>query len=594
MTFNNGTLRRVRSFVLCAVGALLIAASAGTLEAQPFNVPTQDPKVNLRWDRYYDYDQMVEAMRVLQRAYPRFLTMESIGKSWEGRDLWLMTVNNPATGHHTEKAAFWVDGNIHGNEIQGSEVNLYLIWFLMENYDALPKVREMVDTRAFYILPSQNPDGRVNFFETGGPSRSGMRPFDSDGDGRPDSDSPNDLTGNREILQMRKYVPGEGTHIISPVDPRLMVVAPRGERGDYIMLGSEGIDVDGDGRRNEDARGGYDMNRDWPSDWQPPHIQGGAFWYPFAHPETRALGDFLRAHPNIAAAQSWHNSGGMILRGPGSRYYRGDGEYPRRDVATYDYLGKRGELILPYYRYMTIWKDLYTVYGGQVDWIHDGLGIFTFTNELWSTRQLYNEAWTADAPVPNEMRQLFYNDHLGMGSWWVDWQEIEHPELGTIEVGGWSKWFGRTTPPFMLQEMLHRNAMFALFHADEMPLLEMDEPRVERISGNTYRVRAEVRNIRAIPSRTEAAEINRIGDPDYFRIAGPRATIQAGGFTRGELSNQITLNSEHTDPAELEVLRGVPGHGRVDVTWIVTGSGPVTVSYESMKGGKASKTVQLR
>jgi hypothetical protein len=103
-----------------------------------------------------------------------------------------------------------------------------------------------------------------------------------------------------------------------------------------------------------------------------------------------------------------------------------------------------------------------------------------------------------------------------------------------------------------------------------------------------------VRNIRAIPSRTEAAEINRVGDPDYFRIAGPRATIQAGGFTRGELSDQITLNSDHADPAEVEVTRGVPGHGRVDVTWIVTGSGPVTVSYESMKGGKVSQTVQLR
>jgi hypothetical protein len=51
----------------------------------------------------------------------------------------------PGTGPHTEKAAFWADANIHGNEIQGTEVNLYLIWFLMENYDALPKVKELVD-----------------------------------------------------------------------------------------------------------------------------------------------------------------------------------------------------------------------------------------------------------------------------------------------------------------------------------------------------------------------------------------------------------------------------------------------------------------
>jgi hypothetical protein len=36
---------------------------------------------------------------------------------------------------------------------------------------------------------------------------------------------------------MRKHVPGQGTHITSPVDPRLMVVAPAGTKGDYILLG---------------------------------------------------------------------------------------------------------------------------------------------------------------------------------------------------------------------------------------------------------------------------------------------------------------------------------------------------------------------
>ena len=37
---------------------------------------------------------------------------------------------------------------------------------------------------------------------------------------------------------------------------------------------------------------------------------------------------------------------------------------------------------------MVIWKDLYTVYGGFVTWTYEGLGILSFTNELWSGRQL--------------------------------------------------------------------------------------------------------------------------------------------------------------------------------------------------------------
>jgi hypothetical protein len=63
--------------------------------------------------------------------------------------------------------------------------------------------------------------------------------------------------------------------MISPIDDRLLIVAPPGMQGDYTLLGSEGTDLDGDGRRNEDGLGGYDMNRDFPGDWQPSYIQGG-------------------------------------------------------------------------------------------------------------------------------------------------------------------------------------------------------------------------------------------------------------------------------------------------------------------------------
>ena len=582
----------IRRALRCLAVAAVLMIHAVPSHAQIFAQPDRDPRVNLRFDRYYAYDDLTAALRELQRTYSKFLTLQSIGKSGEGRDIWLMTVNNPDTGPDTAKAAFWADANIHGNEIQGTEVNLYLLWFLMENYDALPKVKELVDTRAFYIVPTMNPDGRENFLSTGGPSRSGMMPYDNDQDGRADEDNPDDLDGDGEIRQMRKHVPGEGTHVVSPVDPRLMVVAPEGTKGDYINLGSEGLDVDGDGRRNNDSRGGYDLNRDFPGDWQPPHIQGGANRYPFSWPETRAVGQWLKDHPNIAAVQSWHNSGGMILHGPGSRYYKGTGQYTRRDDRVYDYLGERGELILPYYRYMTVWSDLYTVYGGTLDWAHDALGAIAFTNELWSSNQFYSQAWTDSAAVPDEMRQLFFSDRLGMGAWFKEWTPFEHPELGTVEIGGWSKWYGRTTPPFMLQELAHRNAMFALFHADEMPLLEWDDVTVERIAGSTYRVKAEIRNTRAIPTRIEAAELYSSGVPDRFSISGGNIRVQAGGFTAGELSNEIRLQEKH--PETIEVNDGVQGRSSLSVTWIVTGNGSARITYRSEKGGTHIRDVQLR
>jgi hypothetical protein len=282
----------------------------------------------------------------------------------------------------------------------------------------------------------------------------------------------------------------------------------------------------------------------------------------------------------------------MILHGPGSEYYKGEGEYSRQDNRVYDYLGNRGELMLPYYRYMTVWKDLYTVYGGTLDWAHDALGMIAFTNELWSSDQFYNEAWTDSAAVPDEMQQLFYSDRLGMGAWYKDWTPFDHPELGPVEIGGWSKWYGRTTPPFMLQELVHRNTMFALFHADEMPLLEWGDVTVERIAGSTYRVKAEIRNTRAIPTRIEAAELYSSGEPDRFSISGSNVRVQAGGFTTGELSDQIRL--QDNDPNSIVVNGGVQGRTSLSVTWIITGSGTANIEYRSQKGGVHSRQVQLR
>src|SRR5690606_40422157 len=94
---------------------------------------------------------------------------------------------------------------------------------------------------------------------------------------------------------------------------------------------------------------------------------------------TMAVKNFFFKHPNIACAQSYHNYGGMILRGPGAA--EDEKYYSRRDVQVYDALGKVGEKMLPGYNYIVIHKDLYTVYGGEIDFFSLARGIYTFSNE---------------------------------------------------------------------------------------------------------------------------------------------------------------------------------------------------------------------
>ncbi len=151
-----------------------------------------------------------------------------------------------------------------------------------------------------------SPDSRdAHFYEpnTTSSPRAGQRPVDDDRDGRVDEDGPDDLNNDGHITQMRRRDPN-GRWKPNPDFPHAMIRVKEGEKGEYTLLGSEGIDNDGDGRVNEDGDGYYDPNRDWGWNWQPSYVQGGAYRYPFSILENRQAADFVAQHPNIAGRRA--------------------------------------------------------------------------------------------------------------------------------------------------------------------------------------------------------------------------------------------------------------------------------------------------
>jgi len=554
------------------------------------------PKVEIAWNRLYDTDHLYEHFDRLAAAFPGFMRKEVIGHSTENREMRVYVLTNAASGADTTKPAMWIDANVHGNEVQGGEAVLYTAWYLLENYANNPRVHELVDQRTFYLLPTVNPDSRAAWFRDpndASSSRTGRQPFDDDGDGRFDEDPSDDLDGDGNIVQMRKYMPGEGTLRLDPDDPRLMQPVPpndKGIKGDWVMVGEEGTDDDGDGRINEDDVGGYDMNRSDPSMWMPEHVQGGAGPYPLYWPETRSIAEFLLARPNLAALQSFHNAGGMILRGPGAEAF---GEYPRDDLRVFDEIGRDGERMLPFYRYMIIWKDLYSVFGGFATWGYEGLGVISFTNELWNSDQQYPDSSKAAIVPDGRKGDHFFNDALMMGSGFVDWHPFNHPLYGPVEIGGFKKDVGRVPPTFLIEEMVHRNALFCLKHAEAMPIVRIAKSSVSDLGGGVRAVDVVFENTRAIPTRTARAMGSKIGKPDLFTLEGTGLEVLAGGFSNDRFRPE-RLDLAEREPARLLSERGIQGRSEVRVRWFVRGSGSAKVVWEGEKARAVSAQVEVR
>jgi hypothetical protein len=560
--------------------SLALLLPQGSPQGFPGLAAGRAPQVEIAWNRLYDVEELYAHFERLRARWPELISVQVIGHSVEGRELRLYTVNDPASGPAQSKPAMWIDGNVHGNEVQGGEAVLYAAWYLLENRGHVARVDALWENASFYLLPMVNPDGRASWFadaHNAHSSRTGRRPTDDDGDGRHDEDGPDDLDGDGHIVQMRKFTPGEGTHRLSADDPRVLERVPEtvdGGRGDWTLLGSEGLDNDGDGRVNEDEVGGYDMNRAWPSLWQPEHVQGGAGAYPLYWPETRAIARFLLEHENVAGVQSFHNAGGMILRGPGAEVF---GEYPRADLRVYDELGRDGERMLPFYRYMIIWRDLYSVFGGFVTWTYESLGVISFTNELWNDDQL------GKGPPESARRDPhFLDDALLFGAGFVDWHQVEHPLYGTVEVGGFRKDVGRVPPTFLIEEMLHRNALFALRHAEAMPRVTLGEPQVTDLGGGLWAIDVLARNEHLIPTRSARAAEVRAGRADVLRLEGEGLRVLAGGL-REDRWRPERLDLVEREPASLPLEGGIPGRGERRARWLVSGRGEFRVSFEAQK-----------
>ncbi|GAJ11704.1 unnamed protein product, partial [marine sediment metagenome] len=150
-------------------------------------------KIQVAWNRFYDHAGLGAILARIHKAFPDLTRLYSIGKSTQGRDIWCLEVTALNIGDPDRKPGMYIDGNIHGNEVQTAETVAYTAWYLCHQYGRLEKVTVLLDDHIFYLLPSVNPDGRDSWLHRGGFARSGLEPMDNDRDGIADEDDCEDI-----------------------------------------------------------------------------------------------------------------------------------------------------------------------------------------------------------------------------------------------------------------------------------------------------------------------------------------------------------------------------------------------------------------
>lgn len=571
--------------------------------------------------------ELRERLQSLAVREPATVHLESIGAELP---LPLVTITRVPEADRLRQPALLVVAGIEPNDLAGPVGAIAAAEALVAAARTNEATRRALETSSIFFLPQMTPSPLAGT----GPGRplaeravTTAPPVDDDHDGLIDEDGPEDLNGDGWITAMRVRDSG-GDFIGDPVDDRLLMKADRarGEAGAWRLL-TEGIDNDGDEEWNEDGPGGVNPNRNFPAGYR--FFEPDAGRHPVSEPATRALAEFVVAHPNIALTLTFGAADNLSDAPKGEA----GGKRPATAVNETD-LPWLAELGREWRKALGIGKALpvATAPGSFSDWMYLHRGRLALAARPWfpalaleftrtppsaagdgSTNSPASAA-PAGAPAPgngsvatvtnappmvppesakppakkpgveddkrNEEERSFLRWlDTNAPSSFVKWQRIEHPDFPgrVVEVGGYVPWARSNPPAALLSEWSRREAGFVVTLASRLPRVAIRRTEVKARGSGVFDVRVEVQNTGWLPT-----------------------VLAQGETTREVLPTRVTLKLD--DAAVLSGSRQqrigpLPGGGGVEeVRWVVLAPGRSEVEVEvvSALAGRVTAVVPLK
>jgi carboxypeptidase T len=305
-------LRRLGALLaLTLVATMTPAASASAAE-------TDFPA---GWEGFHTYAEMSRDVAAVAAAHPAIVHRFSIGKSYQGRELWAAKVSDNVNVDENEPEVLF-DGLHHAREHMTAEMTLAIFHWLVNGYGHDATITRLVNTREIYIIFMVNPDGGEY-----------------------------DISGGKYHLWRKNRQPTPGSSYI-------------------------GTDLN----RNYPYHWGCCAG----SSTNPANLMYRG-WKPLSAPESTAVYNFVNSRvvngrQQIRTAITFHTSGRLVMWPYGYTYANLPGDMTYADYRTFVAMGKAMAATNGYKPEQA--SDLYITAGTTRDWEYGRHKIFAFTFEL--------------------------------------------------------------------------------------------------------------------------------------------------------------------------------------------------------------------
>ncbi len=543
----------IKTIMACLVGAMLFFMS----KAQT---------------GYSIFTQQTNLINALAKNYPQFAKLRSLTKTAGGKDIWQLTIG---TGNMESKPAIVIAGGIEGNYLIGMELAIGFAENLLQGSNT-DSIKNLLNKTTFYIFPNLSPDAMEQFFAPLQYERQGnATSTDDDRDGKANEDEFDDLDGNNKITMMRVESP-VGEYKNHPDDPRILIKADinKNEKGKYLLM-SEGADNDKDGIFNEDGEGGVWFNRNF--SYKVPSFTQGSGEFAVSEKESRALLDYLFEQYNVYAVVSFgsnNNLSSPYTYNAASANQPLIGSWLQQDV-------KVDSMVADLYNKTVSMKDApkSTAAGGDfLSWAYYHYGRYSFSTPGWwvpkakpdSTKG--EKVFTVEDATANYLR---WAGQQGISSF-TDWKTIQHPDFPgqKVEVGGVDP-FVMINPPYKLvPELIKKHANFLVKLAAAQPELDIVNINTEKVVGGLTRITLDIINKGALASHS------KLGERSYW-VKRINVKVNSSG-------NQTVISGK-----KIQVLNALEGYGSQKLTWLIKGTGKLTIEAGSPTTGSKSIDVTL-